>query len=71
MEEQIKQSLFQEVTSLSSPFKNIKIDQETMDVKRLLDHDMLKTASFMREIDVSDISLSLGCVTVMTVELYN
>lgn len=53
VEEHIKQSLLQEVTSLGSPFKNIKIDQETMDVKRLLDHDMLKTASFMREIDVS------------------
>lgn len=53
VEEHIKQSLLQEVTSLGSPFKTIKIDQETMDVKRLLDHDMLKTASFMREIDVS------------------
>lgn len=53
VEEQIKQSLLQEVTSLGSAFKNLKIDQETMDVKRLLDHEMLKTASFMREIDVS------------------
>lgn len=53
VEEHIKQSLMQEVTSSASPFKSIKIDPETMDVKRLLDHDILKTASFMREIDVS------------------
>lgn len=53
VEEHIKQSLLQEVTSNGSPYRSIKIDPETMDVKRLLDHDMLKTASFMREIDVS------------------
>lgn len=53
VEEHIRQSLLQEVTSAGSPFKTIKIDPDTMDVKRLLDHDMLRTASFMREIDVS------------------
>lgn len=53
VEEHIKQSLQQEVTSPASPFKSIKIDHDSMEVKRLLDHEILNTASFMREIDVS------------------
>lgn len=43
-----------EMKSHKTPYKNIKIDFDTIDVKRLMDQDLLKSASFIREPANSD-----------------
>uniref|UniRef100_A0A1B0CC96 SEA domain-containing protein n=1 Tax=Lutzomyia longipalpis TaxID=7200 RepID=A0A1B0CC96_LUTLO len=53
VEEHIRNSLLNEVTSSNSSFKNIKIDPESIEVKRSLDVEALKTSSFVKEIDMA------------------
>uniref|UniRef100_A0A1B0CYJ1 Uncharacterized protein n=1 Tax=Phlebotomus papatasi TaxID=29031 RepID=A0A1B0CYJ1_PHLPP len=53
VEEHIKNSLLNEVTSSNSSFKNIKIDPESIEVKRSLDVEALKSSSFVKEIDMA------------------
>lgn len=43
-----------EMKSHKTPYKNIKIDFDTIDVKRLMDQDLLKSASFIREQAIPD-----------------
>lgn len=47
-------ALMNEMKSHKTPYKNIKIDFDTIDVKRLMDQDLLKSASFIREPANSD-----------------
>jgi len=49
VESHIKNALLQELLLQDSAFKNIKIDPETVEIKRLLDHEVLRTATFVRE----------------------
>ncbi|XP_059616271.1 mucin-2 [Phlebotomus argentipes] len=53
VEEHIKNSLLNEVTSSNSSFRNIKIDPDSIEVKRSLDVEALKSSSFVREIDMA------------------
>lgn len=48
MEEHIKDSILKEVNSMKST-KGIHIDLSTLEIKRLLDTDVLRSASFVRE----------------------
>lgn len=59
VEEHIKNSLLNEVTSSNSSFKNIKIDPESIEVKRSLDVEALKSSSFVKEIDVSTVQFCI------------
>ena len=48
VEEHIKNALISEISS-DSVYKNIKIDPDSIEIKRLLDHELLKSASFFQE----------------------
>lgn len=52
VEEHIKNALISE-TSSDSVYKNIKIDADSIEIKRLLDHELLKSASFFQDSNVS------------------
>ncbi|GAB0098565.1 hypothetical protein DMENIID0001_143110 [Sergentomyia squamirostris] len=53
VEDHIKNSLLNEVTSFNSSFRNIKIDPESIEVKRSFDAEALKSSSFVKEIDMA------------------
>lgn len=50
VEEHIKESILKEVMSMKSS-KGLHIDLSTLEIKRMLDTDVLRTASFVRERD--------------------
>lgn len=49
VEEHIKESIVREIISPKSMLKGIKIALESMEIKRLLNAEILKSASFHRE----------------------
>lgn len=48
MEEHIRTAFLSEVLNPSSAFKNIRIDPDSIEIKRLLDQEVLKTALLTR-----------------------
>ena len=49
MEEHIKNAFISETSTIDSTFKNLKIDSDTIEIKRLLDQEVLRQASFFKE----------------------
>lgn len=49
MEEHIKNAFISETATTESTFKNLKIDSDTIEIKRLLDQEVLRQASFFKE----------------------
>lgn len=49
MEEHIKNAFISETASTESVFRHLKIDPDSMEIKRLLDQEVLKTALSFRE----------------------
>ncbi|CAO1368759.1 unnamed protein product, partial [Diamesa hyperborea] len=49
VEEHIKNAFISETATTESTFKNLKIDSDTIEIKRLLDQEVLRQASFFKE----------------------
>ncbi|CAO1321448.1 unnamed protein product [Diamesa serratosioi] len=49
VEEHIKNAFISETATMESTFKNLKIDSDTIEIKRLLDQEVLRQASFFKE----------------------
>ncbi|XP_055903763.1 mucin-5AC [Eupeodes corollae] len=49
VEEYIKESLFLETTALKSLYRSLRIDPESVEVKRILDEQLVKSASLSRD----------------------
>lgn len=52
VEDHIKESIAKEASYKKSIFNNISIDTESINIQRLLDHEILKSSSFIN-IEVS------------------
>lgn len=49
VEEHIRQAILSELANPHSTFKNIRVDPDSIEIKRLLDHDVLRTAFLTKE----------------------
>lgn len=50
VEEFIKDSLFFETTSTKSLYRSLRLDPDTVDIKRIRDENLVKAASLARDI---------------------
>ncbi|XP_055848503.1 mucin-2 [Episyrphus balteatus] len=56
VEEYIKESLFLETTALKSLYRSLRIDPESVEVKRILDEQLVKSASLSRDTQMTPTS---------------
>jgi hypothetical protein len=47
----VRNALIREMASKDSVFENVRIDPDEIEIKRLLDHEVLKSASFIRSFE--------------------
>lgn len=59
VEEHIRQAVLSELANPNSVFKNIRVDPDTIEIKRLLDREVIKTA-FLKKEEVSKYFFSLA-----------
>lgn len=68
MEEYIKESLFLETSASKSLYRSIRLDTESMEIKRILDEQLVRSAAILKEA-VSQIETRHGLTQVNSFSL--
>lgn len=71
VEEHIRLAVLSELANPNSVFKNIRVDPDTIEIKRLLDQEVLKTAFLTKEeVRKYGISVNSFCVEAFSQNAY-